>query len=101
MYLYNVTVKVSPHIHEAWLQWMKNEHLPAVMATGCFSTYRLLRLREVDDSEGPTYATQYWADTYDNYRQYVEGFAPELRRQVHKKWGDEVIAFRTLMEEVH
>jgi len=36
MIIYNVTVSVDNEVHEMWLAWMRNTHLPEVMATGYF-----------------------------------------------------------------
>ena len=63
MIVYNVTTKVSHFINDRWLQWMKEEHIPAIMATGLFHDYRICRLLEQDDQDGPTYSAQYFTDT--------------------------------------
>ncbi len=98
MLIYNVTVKVDAAIADAWLQWMKTEHIPAIMQTGCFSTYKLVRLLEIDDAEGPTYATQYRAESKADYNRYLAIHAPRLRQASMDKWGAGFIAFRSLME---
>ncbi|MBT6516091.1 MAG: DUF4286 family protein, partial [Crocinitomicaceae bacterium] len=36
MIVYSVTVKVNQEIEENWLRWMKEVHIPDVMATGFF-----------------------------------------------------------------
>ena len=61
MYIYNVTIQLVWGIHEDWLQWMKTKHIPEVMATGCFTDFRFVRVLEMDETEGPTYATKYFA----------------------------------------
>jgi hypothetical protein len=58
--IYNVTIKVEATIADEWLRWLQDEHIPDVMATGCFSNYKIVRLLEVDESEGPTYAVQHY-----------------------------------------
>ncbi len=100
MIIYNVTVKVDASIADAWLQWMQQEHAPALLATGCFTHYQIVRLLEVDDAEGPTYAIQYHALTMEDYEQYKKEFAASLQQQSTQKWGDRFIAFRTLMQVV-
>lgn len=37
MYIYNVTINVENSIHLQWLDWMKNSHIPAMLATNKFS----------------------------------------------------------------
>lgn len=101
MIIYNVTNKVDDAIHESWLQWMQQEHIPEVMATGCFTSCRILRILEVDDADGPTYAVQYTADDKDSYDRYIESFAPELRKRAMERWKDRVFSFRSLMAVVN
>ena len=71
MLIYNVTIKITPQIHEAWVTWMQEKHIPDVMSKGCFTEYRFVRVLEIDDSEGPTYATQYFADSKANYKAHM------------------------------
>lgn len=99
--LYNITTKVTPTIAEAWLQWMQEEHIPAILSTRLFSEHRLLRLLDQDDSEGPTYSLQLIADHRNQYDAYLQQFAPELREASFQKWGNQFISFRSLLEFVN
>ncbi|MBC8034845.1 MAG: DUF4286 family protein, partial [Chitinophagaceae bacterium] len=56
MVIYNVTTKMDWSIHEAWIQWMKDIHIPEMLNTGMFHDYKIMRILEIDDAEGPTYA---------------------------------------------
>jgi len=101
MFLYNVTIKVKAEIHTDWLEWLKTEHIPDVMSSDCFSSSKVLRLMEVDDSEGPTFAVQYVAESKALYNRYIDMFAAEMRKRSYEKWGDGFIAFRSVMEVIH
>lgn len=101
MYIYNITTKVHTSIHEQWVDWMKMHHIPQIMATGCFTESQFVRLLELDDSEGPTFATQFKAASKADYNRYIEIHAPSLRKDSLSKWGDKIIGFRSLMELVH
>src|ERR1043165_1842011 len=100
MLIYNVTTKVDWSIADEWLQWMQEIHMPEVTGTGCFQKYQLVRLLEVDDEEGPTYAAQYFAASKTAYDDYIKHYAPAFKKQITGKWGDKYIAFRSLMEVV-
>lgn len=100
MIIYNVTIKIDKSIHDAWVAWMKEEHMPDLMQTGLFTEYKLCRLLEQDDSEGPTYAAQYFCTTVEKYNEYISNYAPALREKGMQKFGDKFIAFRTVMEVV-
>jgi hypothetical protein len=100
MIIYNVTIKVEASIAADWLMWMKQEHIPDVMRTGCFSSFKIVRLLEIDDSEGPTYAIQYYAGSKDNYNRYIQTHSVKLRDKSFARWGERFMAFRSVMEEV-
>ncbi len=100
MFIYNVTIKVHTNIQTEWLQWLKEIHIPDVMGTNCFTGFRIVRLLDIDDSEGPTYAIQYDAESKASYNLYIEKYAGEMRRRSFEKWDDQFIAFRSLMQIV-
>jgi hypothetical protein len=100
MIIYNVTIKVHESIKDNWLTWLKEEHVPDVLATGCFTKATILQLLEIDNSEGPTFAIQYSAESKGNYNQYIEKFAGTMRQKSFDKWGDKFIAFRSVMQVV-
>lgn len=100
MFIYNVTIQVTWAIHEQWLEWMTTIHMPEVVATGCFSSSRLLRLVEVDETDGPTFAAQYTAASKSLYNQYISQYAEGLRKKSFDQWGDQFIAFRSVMQQV-
>ena len=101
MIIYNVTTKVSHAIAADWLAWLKAEHIPDLVNTGCFTHAVILHLVEADDEEGITYAVQYHAESRALYNRYMEQFAAAMRKKALDKWGDKVISFRTLMQLVH
>lgn len=100
MFIYNVTVMVAHDIHEAWKSWMQQEHIPEVMASDCFEKHVFVRLMENDETEGVTYAVQYYALSKAAYNRYIDKYSPLLRQKTIEKWGNKVIAFRTLMQVV-
>ncbi|MFM8588435.1 MAG: DUF4286 family protein [Bacteroidota bacterium] len=100
MYLYNITYLVSHPINQAWLEWMKQEHVPSMLSSGLFTHHRIMRLMEVDQAEGITYAFQFYSESLSNYKKYITDFAPALRQKAQEKWGDQVMGFQTLMETV-
>jgi hypothetical protein len=101
MIIYNVTIKVAQAIATEWLAWLQAEHIPEVIATGCFTHATILRLLEVDDTEGPTYAVQYFAESKALYNQYINKHAAAMRERGYTKWGDQFIAFRSVMQVVN
>ncbi|MCY7291186.1 MAG: DUF4286 family protein [Ferruginibacter sp.] len=100
MIIYNVTTKVHGSIAKEWLQWMKDVHVKEILETGCFTNFKIVKLLEIDEGEGPTYALQLYADSKAIYNQYVEKFAGKMRQQAFDKWGDKFISIRSVMQIV-
>jgi hypothetical protein len=100
MYIYNVTVKVTPKIEADWVAWMQTIHLQEVVNTGMFQSFSFSQLIEPTDDEGATYVAQYYTDSLDKYNQYIEQFAPSLREKGYAKFGNEFIGFRSLLKNM-
>lgn len=101
MLIYNVTTSVTWEIQEAWLSWMQQVHIPAVMATGCFQDVRFARILDLEDAEGPTYTTQYTIKDRSDYDRFLNKFDNPLRAEVFGKWGNQQFGFRSLMQLVN
>ncbi len=99
MLLYNVTSIVEDAAAERWLKWMLDVHIPQVMATEMFVSYRLLKVMD-SPNEGVTYCAQYIAESQENYDNYLDNFAPALRADAGTKFENQVVSFRTLMEYI-
>lgn len=100
MIIYNITIKVEWSVAEEWLQWMQKVYIPDMLNTGCFEKHQFVRLLQVDEIEGPTYASQYYIHTLSKYDYYLQHYAPFFRQQIKDKWGEKYIDFSTLMQVV-
>lgn len=101
MIVYNVTTKVERSVANDWVTWLKEEHIPDIIQTGCFTHATILHLFESDDDEGVTYAVQYHAASKDLYDTYIEKHAVHMRKKAMEKWGDQFISFRSVMKVVN
>ncbi len=99
MILYNVTISVDSRIAEEWLTWMKHTHISEVMATGLFSSYQIYKVLLQKEDE-LTYTVQYFVDSMSNLQQYQAKYAQELQAKHKLKFGNKVVAFRTVLEAV-
>ena len=75
MFIYNVTIKVHESIHTALAAVDERRTCAEVMTTNCFTKATIVRLLEIDDTEGPTYAIQYLAESKASYNLYIEKYA--------------------------
>ena len=101
MIVYSVTVNIDESIHDDWFAWMKNKHIPDVMATGYFSEYRMLRvISRQDDEQGISYNIQYTCASMADLHQYQVQKAPALQKEHSDLYDGKFAAFRTLLELV-
>lgn len=98
MIIYNITCKVRWAIWEAWLEWQLEQQIPATLATMLFDDYRIYRLLEQEEDEGPTFVIQFLTTSHERYQQFSREYAGDLLQAGWEKWADGFIAFRTLME---
>jgi hypothetical protein len=98
--IYNVTLKVDAQIADAWFEWMMREFIPKVLNTGCFFDYTILKLLDIDDAEGPTYAVQYHAESKADYNRFIELYSATIQKQTFEKWREQIFSFGSVMEVV-
>jgi predicted membrane chloride channel (bestrophin family) len=60
-----------------------------------------VRVLDIDDSDGPTYAVQYFIENRTEYDRYIETYASALRQDSMQLWGQLMIGFRSLMAVVN
>ncbi|MBK9338435.1 MAG: DUF4286 family protein [Lewinellaceae bacterium] len=100
MLLYNVTVTIDLDVHEDWLRWMRETHIPDVMATGMFRSWRMSRMIGHEHEDSEIYSMQYLVEDMEHLRRYMDVFAPDLQRQHQQRYEGKYAAFRTVMEVV-
>lgn len=97
MIIYSVTVNIENDVREEWLHWMKEKHIPDVMATGFFIENKICKVL-VDEEQGTTYSIQYTAKSMNDLETYQKEHAPRLQKEHADKYTNKFVAFRTLLE---
>ncbi len=100
MILYNVTINIHESVHDQWMQWMQQKHINDVLATGKFSSARLVKVLVEEEMGGVTYAIQYTTDSMETLQNYYKEDAPRLREEGIQLFGDKMLAFRTELQLV-
>lgn len=100
MILYNITYNIDQQIEREWLRWMKDEHVPAVVATGLTMQHNTLKLLTEIENSGTTYTFQYWFQTMEDFVTYQSLHQPALQQQVAARYANKYVSFRTLLEEI-
>ncbi|MBW4890268.1 DUF4286 family protein [Mucilaginibacter sp. HMF5004] len=97
MIILNETIIIDETINAEWLNWMKTVHIPAVMATGHFNSYKILTVLS-SPNEGITYCVQYTADGIDQYNAYNEKHSTNLKNKHFKQFENKFVQFESIMQ---
>jgi len=100
MYIYNVTTNIDETIKDEWLQWMKEKHIPEMLATGKFSNAKMSQVMIEEEMGGVTYSVQYTTDSFETLQEYYKEDAPKLRDESMKLFSDKLVAFRTELKVI-
>ncbi len=99
MIVYNDTIIIEESIHDEWLNYIKTVHIPAIMSTGLFASYKILTVID-SPNEGVTYCIQYNADTIEHFQQFYMNHLHKFQATHQEKFPEKFVMFNTLMEEV-
>ena len=100
MYIYNVTINIDEAEHDEWLSWMKEIHIPEMLATGKFIEAKMCRVMVEEELGGLTYSIQYSTKDKETLAQYYSEDAERLRQDGQSRFGGKFVAFRTELEQV-
>jgi len=98
--LYNVTVSLDPVEEKNWRQWMQLEHIPQVLATGCFEHCVFSKVNG-NEPEECTYSILYWAINQEKLDHYFTSYAEALQKDQSQRYEGKFAAFRTTMNVVN
>ncbi len=98
MIIYNVTINIHESVHDQWMQWMQEKHITEVLATGKFSSARLVKVLIEEEMGGVTYSIQYTTESKETLQRYYDEDAPRLREEGQRLFGEKMLAFRTELE---
>ncbi len=100
MYIYNVTINIDESVHDIWFQWMKDTHIPDMLATGKFTEAKMCRVMVEEEMGGITYSVQYSCLNKDHLDRYYEEDAERMREDGVRRFEGKFVAFRTELELV-
>lgn len=100
MIAYSVTVSIDRDIEKDWSAWMRDVHIPDVMATGYFEKYEMHRTLEDEAGDRATYIIRYYCSSLQRYRDYQLKTAPRLQQDHAERYKGRFEASRIVSEVV-
>lgn len=99
MLIYNVTINVEESIEKEWLKWMKEVHIPEVLATKKFTKALMSKVLIEEEMGGVTYSVQYTAPDRAHLQSYYKEDQERLQA-AGSMFAGRTVAFRTELEMV-
>jgi hypothetical protein len=96
--IYSVTVSIDGAIEHDWLVWMRDHHIPEVIATGYFVSHSMRRVTEPSDVERPSYNIEYTCESLEQLQTYQQNHAPALQQDHTERYAGRFSASRTIHE---
>ncbi len=100
MYIYNITTNIEEGIHREWVHWMKETHIPDVLATGKFLSAKMCKVLVEEEMGGMTYSVQFTTVSKETLQKYYDEDASRLREDAHLRFPNQFVSFRTELEVV-
>ena len=100
MLIYNVTINIDDSVHDDWLNWMRDRHIPDMLATGKFSHAKMTKVLVDEEMGGTSYSIQYTTKDRNTLDAYYKEDAERLRKDGMKLFADKFVAFRTELEVI-
>jgi hypothetical protein len=99
MIVFNITVNISYAAEKEWLSYMKQTHIPEIMATGLPLDVKLLKLLTEIENDGSTYTSQFSFRTMEDFLAYQTDHQANIQDKHHRIFNGQYVSFRTLLEE--
>lgn len=94
MVFYEVSVEVRPDLREAFVQYMRDKHLPDILATGCFQHIRF------DQASETLFRTCYQAETEAGYQRYIDQHAAAMRADFMQHFPEGCVPSRVVFRDL-
>ncbi|NPA46113.1 MAG: DUF4286 family protein [Chlorobi bacterium] len=99
MLIYNITFNVDDRMRRQWLDYVREEWIPAVLATGLLHSPRLMQLMKAEP-QGTSYALQWSADDMRQLKKFLNEHWPAYERDFRERFGEALVYFPTTLKEI-
>mgnify|MGYP000147075953 CR=1 FL=1 len=95
---YTVTINIDHEVESHWFDWMRNQHIPDVLATKLFSECIILKAIEPEEEGKSTYSFLYMCESDEELNLYLAEHATRLRDEHTALFKGRFTASRSISE---
>lgn len=99
MIVYNETIIVEEASYESWIAYIRQVHIPEVMSTGYFDSYKILNVID-SPNEGVTTCVQYNTDSEERFAGFYNQHLHLLHKAHHELYENKYVLYSSLMETI-
>ncbi|MDD2798588.1 MAG: DUF4286 family protein [Bacteroidales bacterium] len=100
MIIFNTTYCLDTTIHDECLVWLKESYIPVAVHSGEVNKPTLARIYSHEEGVGENYSLQFKVKSIEILEHWYESTGNPLHQALNEKFGEKVLTFTTLMEEV-
>jgi hypothetical protein len=96
----NQTFLIDDGVLSEWLDWTKLVYIPEVISSGFFSNHRIFKIHEGGSEEGSTFSFQFLIHSNKYLPEIRQNFDSKYEPLLTNTFGEKVLFFRTILEEM-
>ena len=100
MYIYNITFHIDDTTVNEGLMFLKQEYIPKATQNGMLFNPRICFIQTDREENGKSYSVQFYVKNKTILNDWQETVGHVLHRELVKRFGEKIIGFATLMEEL-
>lgn len=101
MIIFNTTYLVSDKMYGKWFKWLREEHIPDMLATGFFDRPQVAKVLTADvEQEGSSYSVQFHTEDVASLEAWNREYGDAFASRFAGLFGDEVLCFSSVLEIV-
>ena len=101
MYLYNITFNIDEKIHQNWLQWIREKHIPEVLKKSSFKNAKLIQVLIDEEMGGFTYSVQYQVESKEKLDSFLNDSSYNIFSEMTKLFPNQFVSFSTELQIIH
>lgn len=100
MLIYNTTYHVDNIAEEDFISFAKQIIIPRSTHTGALTHPRLSKILSQNDEPGHSFSLQFHVDSHKDLNQWLDDDGFNIHHLITKRFGNQVVGFVTLLEEI-
>lgn len=100
MIIFNTTYHVEDEVHSDYLTFIRDSFIPKALESGFLMEARLARIVPQYNEPGTSYSLQFRVKNSDTLQFWLNESGDLLNKALVDKFGNKVLSFVTLLEEM-